>query len=93
MVREESKELVRWAMLLEQSHEKVFHFRIDRNNTLRERIHLLGLTRRNGVVEPLLQVFEHLLLESFAWEPRSVEALKERLENQPQELRDQVHVA
>jgi len=42
MLREESTDLVQWAILLEKSHEKVFHFRIERNSTLRERVHLLG---------------------------------------------------
>jgi|ERR1700683_3800393 hypothetical protein len=92
MLREESDYLVRWAVLLEQSHEKVFKFRIDRDGSFRQRVHLLGLAPRDGVLAPLLHVFEHLLLESFPWNPKRVETFEECLENQPQELCDEQRI-
>jgi len=47
-----------------------------------------GLAPRAGLFAPLLQVFEHLLLESFPWNPKGVQAVEECLKNQPQEIRD-----
>jgi hypothetical protein len=88
IIREEADDLVQWAMLLEKSHEKVFGLRIDNDGSLRQRINLLGLAPRDGLLAPLLNVVEHLLLESIPFDTNIVETTEEGLKQQPHKLRD-----
>lgn len=83
VVRDEVEQLIATKLLLDESYQKACEFRVPKQDAHRQCVRLAGLAMRHGLILPLLQLAQHLLLELNPVDSTGAGRVEKCLEQEP----------